>query len=53
MAENDPKEYPEPVEIIGTPTVERMAEICREIAQKIDAMSPEERAEWLARDAWH
>jgi len=47
MAEDDPEEYPEPIEIIGTPTVERMAEIWREIAQKIDAMSPAERAEYL------
>ena len=50
MAEDDPEEYPEPVEIIGTPTVERMAEIFREVAQELDAMSPEERAEHLTKE---
>jgi len=32
--------------------VERMAELCREIAQRIDAMSPEERAEYLTKETF-
>ena len=46
-----PQEYAT-VEIIGTPTAERMAEIAIEIAQKIDAMSPEERAEYLTNQTF-
>ena len=46
MADEDSNDVTE-LEIIGNPTVERMAEICREIEKEIDAMSPEERAEYL------
>ena len=47
MSKDDERPSLEPPNFLGRPTVERMVEICWEIDQEIDAMSPEERAEYL------
>jgi len=37
---------------LGTPTPERMAEIAREIARELDAMTPEQRAAHLTKQTF-